>query len=149
MSLQCQRQAINSKDTMTHSQAAVPHMTEAITGYQGFTGMTAAASSGQALSCTHDSRLRTSMSHLTPTAAAGHPDDSQGDRTLGVTYDSTKNNKAYGRTDIYRPGYTFAAGQQILTEPATECMTLTGTAQTKAGTGRRITENKTDRRFMG
>ena len=34
-------------------------------------------------------------------------DDSQGDRTLGVTYDSTKNNKAYGRTDIYRPGYTF------------------------------------------
>ena len=34
-------------------------------------------------------------------------DDSQDDRTLGVTYDSTKNNKAYGRTDIYRPGYTF------------------------------------------
>ena len=34
-------------------------------------------------------------------------DDSHGDRTLGVTYDSTKNNKAYGRTDIYRPGYTF------------------------------------------
>ena len=34
-------------------------------------------------------------------------DDSQDDRTLGVTYDSTKNNKAYGNTDIYRPGYTF------------------------------------------
>lgn len=34
-------------------------------------------------------------------------DNSQDDRTLGVTYDSTKNNKAYGRTDIYRPGYTF------------------------------------------
>ena len=34
-------------------------------------------------------------------------DDSKDDRTLGVTYDSTKNNKAYGNTDIYRPGYTF------------------------------------------
>ena len=28
-------------------------------------------------------------------------------RSLGVTYDSTKNNKAYGQTDLYRPGYTF------------------------------------------
>ncbi len=34
-------------------------------------------------------------------------DDTQNGRTLGVTYDSTKNNKAYGSGDIYRPGYTF------------------------------------------
>ena len=34
-------------------------------------------------------------------------DDSTGDRTLGVTYDSTKNNRGYGTTDLYRPGYTF------------------------------------------
>lgn len=31
----------------------------------------------------------------------------QDSRSLGVTYDSTKNNKAYGQTDLYRPGYTF------------------------------------------
>ena len=34
-------------------------------------------------------------------------DNGQGNRVLGVTYDSTKNNKAYGQTDLYRPGYTF------------------------------------------
>ena len=34
-------------------------------------------------------------------------DDSTGDRTLGVTYDSTRNNRGYGTTDLYRPGYTF------------------------------------------
>ena len=26
---------------------------------------------------------------------------------LTVIYDSSQNNKAYGRTDVYRPGYTF------------------------------------------
>lgn len=31
----------------------------------------------------------------------------QDSRSLGVTYDSTKNNKAYEQTDLYRPGYTF------------------------------------------
>ena len=31
----------------------------------------------------------------------------QDSRSLGVTYDSTKNSKAYGQTDLYRPGYTF------------------------------------------
>ena len=31
----------------------------------------------------------------------------QDSRSLGVTYDSTKNIKAYGQTDLYRPGYTF------------------------------------------
>lgn len=31
----------------------------------------------------------------------------QDSMSLGVTYDSTKNNKAYGQTDLYRPGYTF------------------------------------------
>ena len=34
-------------------------------------------------------------------------DNGQGNKVLGVTYDSTKNNKAYGQTDLYRPGYTF------------------------------------------
>ena len=34
-------------------------------------------------------------------------DSLQDSRSLGVTYDSTKNNKAYGQTDLYRPGYTF------------------------------------------
>lgn len=34
-------------------------------------------------------------------------DNSKNNRTLGVTYDSTKNNKAYGKSDLYRPGYTF------------------------------------------
>lgn len=34
-------------------------------------------------------------------------DSLQDSRTLGVTYDSTKNNRAYGQTDLYRPGYTF------------------------------------------
>ena len=34
-------------------------------------------------------------------------DNGQGSRVLSVTYDSTKNNKAYGQTDLYRPGYTF------------------------------------------
>ena len=34
-------------------------------------------------------------------------DDSTCDRKLGVTYDSTKNNRGYGTTDLYRPGYTF------------------------------------------
>lgn len=34
-------------------------------------------------------------------------DDSTGDRKLGVTYDSTRNNRVYGTTDLYRPGYTF------------------------------------------
>ena len=35
-------------------------------------------------------------------------DDSTGDRKLGVTYDSTRNNRGYGITDLYRPGYTFS-----------------------------------------
>ena len=34
-------------------------------------------------------------------------DSLQDSRSLGVTYDSAKNNKAYGQTDLYRPGYTF------------------------------------------
>ena len=34
-------------------------------------------------------------------------DNLQNSRSLGVTYDSTKNNRAYGQTDLYRPGYTF------------------------------------------
>lgn len=34
-------------------------------------------------------------------------DNLQDSRSLGVTYDSTKNNRAYGQTDLYRPGYTF------------------------------------------
>ena len=46
------------------------------------------------------------------------------------------------------PAIRLAAGQQTLTEPATECMTLMGTAQTKAGTGRRITGNKFKRHLF-
>lgn len=69
-------------------------------------------------------------------------DSLQDSRSLGVTYDSTKNNKAYGQTDLYRPGYTFTDGEQIRMEQAMRCMTSTDTTRMKAATGRRITGNR-------